>query len=260
MLRIAFLLIVFVGAMWLGWYVIKTDPGQVQIVWFGKHVFTSGLFASMVLVFLLAIALPILRLLMFLLDAPGRLGKASQRTKFRRGQEALALGLIAAEAGEFDEARRQADRAEDLVDEPRLAALLQARSAEVAGDHAAAERAYAGMLRHEDTELLGHKGLMAAALKRGDRLSAAAHADAALKASKTSTWPFQYAFDLKIQAADWDGAMDALDVGEQRKLVEDKVARRRRAVLMTAASQRLERERKLEKASDLAQKAFRMSP
>src|SRR5215468_9975973 len=129
MLRIAFLLVVAVGAMLLSWYVITTDPGTLEIHWFNTRVHTSGLFASMLLVFLLAIALPILRLLMFLLEAPGRLGKASQRTKFRRGQEALALGLIAAEAGEFDEARRQADRAEDLVDEPRLAALLQARSA-----------------------------------------------------------------------------------------------------------------------------------
>jgi HemY protein len=246
--------------MLLSWYVITTDPGVVDIHWFNTYVHTTGLFSAMVLVFLLAVMLPLLQLLMFLLDVPGRLGKAGQRNKFRRGQEALALGLIAAESGEFEEARRQADRAEDLVDEPRLATLLQARAAEVAGDHAGAERAYSGMLRHEDTELLGHKGLMAAALKRGDRLSAMSHADAALKASKNSTWPFQYAFDLKVQAADWDGALDALDVGEKRKLVEDKVARRRRAVLLTAASQKLERERKLDKAADMAQKAFRMSP
>ena len=260
MLRFALLLIVAVMAAMLSWYVITTDKGLVHIEWFGTKVDTSGLFASLLLVLLLAVALPILRLLMFLMDAPGRLGKASQRARFRRGQEALALGLIAAEAGEFEEARRQADKAEDLIDEPRLAVLLQARAAEVAGDHAAAERAYSGMLQHEDTELLGRKGLMAAALKRGDRTAASAHADAALKAAKTSAWPFQYAFDLKVQAADWEGAMDALDIGEKRKLVEDKVARRRRAVLLSAAAQKLEHERKLDKASDMAQKAFRMSP
>ena len=100
------------------------------------------------------------------------------------------LVLIAAEAGEFEEARRHADKAEDLIDEPRLALLLQARAAEVSGDTAAAERAYAGMLQNEDTEVLGRKGLMAAALKRGDRVAARAHAEAALKASKTATWPF----------------------------------------------------------------------
>jgi HemY protein len=197
---------------------------------------------------------------MFLMDAPGRIGKAGQRARVRRGQEALALGLIAAEAGEFEEARRHADKAEDLIDEPRLALLLQARAAEVAGDTVGAERAYSGMLQNEDTEVLGRKGLMAAALKRGDRTAARAHAEAALKASKTAAWPFQYAFDLAVQAADWDNAMEALEVGDKRKQIEDKVAKRRRAVLMAAQAARFERERRPDKAADMAQKAFRMAP
>ncbi|MBX9746675.1 MAG: heme biosynthesis protein HemY [Hyphomonadaceae bacterium] len=259
-MRVALLLIVAVAAALASWQIISTDQGTVQITWFGTEVTTSALFALLLLVFLLAIALPVLRLLMFLMDAPGRLGKMSQRARVRRGQEALALGLIAAEAGEFEEARRHADKAEDLIDEPRLALLLQARAAEVGGDTAGAERAYSGMLQNEDTEVLGRKGLMAAALKRGDRTAARAHAEAALKASKTATWPFQYAFDLAVQAADWENAIEALDLGDKRKQVEDKVAKRRRAVLMTAQAAKLERERRADKAADMAQKAFRMAP
>jgi HemY protein len=260
MLRLAFLLIVAVAAALVSWQVISTDQGTVEIAWFGTRVTTSALFALLVLVLLVAVALPLLRLLMFLMDAPGRIGKANARTRTRKGQEELALGLIAAEAGEFEEARRHADKAEHLIDEPRLAMLLQARAAEVGGDTAGAERAYSGMLQNEDTEVLGRKGLMAAALKRGDRTAARAHAEGALKASKTASWPFQYAFDLAVQAGDWEGAIDTLDTGDKRKLIEDKVAKRRRAVLMTAQAQKLERERKLDKATDMAQKAFRMAP
>lgn len=260
MLRLAFLLIIAVLAALASWQVITTDQGTVDINWFGTHVTTSALFGLLVLVLLIAIALPLLRLAMFLMDAPGRIGKASERAKVRRGQEALALGLIAAEAGEFEEARRQADKAEDLIEEPRLALLLQARAAEVGGDTAGAERAYSGMLQNEDTEILGRKGLMAAALKRGDRTAARAHAEAALKASKTSTWPFQYAFDMAVQAADWEAAMETLDIGDKRKLIDDKIAKRRRAVLMCAQAQKLERERRPEKAVEMAQKAFRMAP
>ena len=260
MLRLAFLLIIAVAAMLASWQIVTTDPGTVEIVWFGTEVTTSALFGLLLLVVVIAIALPLLRLSMFLMDAPGRIGKASQRARIRRGQEALALGLIAAEAGEFEDARRHADKAEDLIDEPRLALLLQARAAEVSGETATAERAYAGMLQNEDTEVLGRKGLMAAALKRGDRNAARAHAEAALKASKTAIWPFQYAFDLAVQAADWENAIEALDLGDKRKFLEDKVARRRRAVLMTAQAQKLERERRADKAVELAQKAFRMSP
>lgn len=260
MLRLAFLLLVAVMAMLASWQIVTTDPGSVEINWFGTEVSTSALFGLMVLVALVAVALPLLRLLMFLMDAPGRIGKANQRARVRRGQEALALGLIAAEAGEFEEARRQADKAEDLIDEPRLAMLLQARAAEVGGDTAAAERAYSGMLQHEDTEILGRKGLMAAALKRGDRTAARAHAEGALKASKNSAWPFQYAFDLAVQAADWENALETLETGDKRKLVDDRIAKRRRAVLMAALAQKHERERRPDKAADLAQKAFRISP
>jgi len=260
MLRLAFLLIIAVMAMLASWQIVTTDPGTVEVEWFGTQVSTTALFGLLILVAMIAVALPLLRLVMFLMDAPGRIGKASQRARVRRGQEALALGLIAAEAGEFEEARRHADKAEDLIDEPRLALLLQARAAEVSGDTSAAERAYSGMLQNEDTEVLGRKGLMAAALKRGDRTAARAHAEAALKASKTATWPFQYAFDLAVQAADWENAIEALDLGDKRKQIDDKNAKRRRAVLMSAQAAKLERERRADKACDMAQKAFRISP
>lgn len=260
MLRLAFLLIVAVMAALISWQIIATDQGVVEITWFGTRIETSALFGLLLIVLVVAISLPLLRLVMFLLDAPGRIGKASQRARTRRGQEALALGLIAAEAGEFEAARRHADKAEDLIDEPRLALLLQARAAEVAGDTAGAERAYSGMLQNEDTEVLGRKGLMAAALKRGDRTAARAHAEAALKASKTASWPFQYAFDLAVQAADWENAIETLDMGDRRKFIEDKIAKRRRAVLMTAHAAKLERERRQDKACETAQKAFRLCP
>lgn len=260
MLRLAFLLIVAVAAMLASWQIVTTDPGNVEITWGGVEINTSALFGLLILVVVIALALPLLRLIMFLMDAPGRIGKASQRARIRRGQEALALGLIAAEAGEFEDARRYADKAEDLIDEPRLAMLLQARAAEVAGDTAGAERAYSGMLQHEDTEVLGRKGLMAAALKRGDRTAARAQAEGALKASKSASWPFQYAFDLAVQQADWENAIETLEIGDKRKFMDDKVAKRRRAVLMTAQAAKLERERRTDKAVELAQKAFRMSP
>ncbi len=259
MLRLALLLIIGVVAALAAWEASR-DAGSVRIVWGGWQVDTTALFALLIVISVIAIALPLLRLLMFLMDAPGRLGRASERARRRRGQEALALGLIAAESGEFDEARKHAEKASDLIEEPRLAVLLQARAAEVSGDYAAAERAYSGMLGHEDTEILGRKGLLAAALKRGDRTAAMAHAEAALRISKTAMWPFQSLFELKVQAGEWEDAIDALDEGEKRKLIDDKPAKRRRAVLLTAAASKSELERRGDKAADMAQKAFRMAP
>ncbi|HVY86208.1 MAG TPA: heme biosynthesis HemY N-terminal domain-containing protein [Caulobacterales bacterium] len=259
MIRIAFLLVIAIVVALTMWQLVP-HPGTIDVEWFGWRVHTTALFGIIMFAALLVVGLPLLRLLMFVFDSPEMFGRINKRARIKRGHEAMALGLIAAEAGEFEEARKHALKAEDLIEEPRLALLLQARAAEVGGDYAGAERAYSGMLQNEDTEILGRKGLMAAALKRGDRTAAMAHADAALKVSKHAAWPFQYAFDLKVQAADWEGALDALEIGDKRKLVDDKVAKRRRAVLMTAAAQKLERERHPDKAADMAQKAFRMSP
>src|SRR5688572_30647222 len=100
MLRVAFLLIVAVAVALTMWQLIP-NPGSVEIEWGGYKVVTSALFMVILFAGSLVIALPLLRLIMFLMDAPGRIGKASKRARTRRGQESLALGLIAAEAGEF---------------------------------------------------------------------------------------------------------------------------------------------------------------
>jgi HemY protein len=259
MLRIAIMLVIAVFAA-LAAISVANQPGTVMIEWFGTRIETTALFSVLAVTLLVAILLPLLRFLMLLLDAPGRFGKANERNRRRKGQEALALGLIAAEAGEFEDARRHAERAENLIEEPRLANLLEARAAEVAGDVAGAERAYSGMLANEDTELLGRKGLLASALKRGDRAAAMTHAESALKLSKSSTWPFQTLFDLKVQAGEWDDAIEALEEGEKRKLVEPRVAARRRAVLLTASAAREDREGRLDRAIDRVEKAVRLAP
>ena len=259
MIRIAVLLIVAVAAALLTFQVANT-PGTVTVEWFGTTVETTALFAIIAITLLMAVMLPLLRFLMVLVDAPGRIGRGNERRRRQKGQESLALGLIAAEAGEFDEARRHAEKAAELVEEPRLAKLLEARAAEVAGDIPAAERAYSGMLQNEDTEILGRKGLLQAALKRGDRISAMAHAEAALKLSKTSAWPFTTLFELQVQAGAWDGAIETLEEGEKRKLIEAKSATRRRAVLLCAAAHKHERERHPEHATEMAQRAVRLAP
>ncbi|MGE3301552.1 MAG: heme biosynthesis HemY N-terminal domain-containing protein [Hyphomonadaceae bacterium] len=259
MIRIAILLVFAVFAA-LAAVSVASQPGAVTIEWFGTRIETTALFGVLAMTFLMAMLLPAVRFLMAVIDAPGKLGKASERARRRRGQEALALGLIAAESGEFEEARRHAERAENLIDEPRLAILLEARAAEMSGDVSAAERAYTGMLASEGAELLGRKGLLSAALQRGDRRAAIEHAAAALKLSRSATWPFQTLFDLQVQGGDWDDAVDALDEGERRKLIEPAAAARRRAVLLAAAAQRDDREGRLDVAIDKAEKGVRQAP
>jgi HemY protein len=258
MIRITILILIAVAAALLVMSI--PDEGSITIQWGDTRIDMTALFGVILFAVFVALFIPLVRFLGVLVDAPERIGKYSERERRKKGQEALALGLIAAEAGEFEEAKKHADKGADLIEEPRLVNLLEARAAEVAGDLAGAERAYSGMLSHEDTELLGRRGLLQAALKRGDRIAAMTHAEAAIKLSKSAEWPFKSLFELKVQAGDWEGAIDALEQGEKRKLVEPKVATRRRAVLLTAAASKADRERRPEKATDLAEKAVRLAP
>lgn len=259
MIRIAILLIIAAVAALFAFH-SAADPGEVQVKWFGQIIETTALFSIIALTVVVALMLPVIRLLTTLIDAPGRLMKMNERNRHKKGQESLALGLIAAEAGEFDDARKHAEKAAELIQEPRLTKLLEARAAEVAGDISSAERAYTGMLQHEDTEILGRKGLLQAALKRGDRIAAMAHAEAALRLSRTASWPFTTLFELKVAVSDWEGAIDALEEGEKRKLIDTKSATRRRAVLLTAAAHKHERDRHADRAVEQALKAVRIAP
>ena len=98
MLRIAIILVLLVFAALVG-VSMASHPGQVMIEWFGTRIETTAFFGAAVMILLLAFLLPVVNFLILLLDAPGRIGKAAERARRKKGQEALALGLIAAEDG-----------------------------------------------------------------------------------------------------------------------------------------------------------------
>lgn len=256
MLRLALVLVVAVAAaLFVLWGV--QNPGVVSITWLGARIETSALFAVIALVGLLAVLLPLLG---FLLDAGGRMSFAAERTRRQRGENALALGWLALESGELRDAAEQCTHAAKLIDEPRLAHLLRAKAAEVSADEAEAERLCTEMLSHADTELLGRKGLLDLALARGERTAALAHAEAALKLSREAAWPALAAYELRAQAHDWLGAAEALEEAERRQALTPALLARRRAVLLAAAAARLERERRIPEAGELAVKAARLAP
>jgi len=256
MLRLALLLVVAVAAaLFVLWG--AQNPGAITITWLGARIETTALFAVIALAAGLAVLLPLLG---FLLDAGGRLSFSAERARRQRGENALALGLLALESGELREAIEHCTHAAKLLEEPRLAHLLRAKAAEAGLNETEAERLFTEMLSHADTELLGRKGLLDLALARGERTAALAHAEAALKLSREAAWPALAAYELRAQAHDWLGAVEALDEAERRQALATALIARRRAVLLTAAAARLERDRRLSEACELAQRAARLAP
>ncbi|MCG8440675.1 MAG: hypothetical protein MI723_02595, partial [Caulobacterales bacterium] len=209
--------------------------------------------------FLILLILPVVLALLWLLRAPARIAEIARRRRNERGLLALEEALIASASGDTRTARRQARKAEELLERTVASRLVSAQAAEQMGDVVGAESHYAAMLADNRTELVGRRGLAAAALSRRDYRTAILHAAQAFSAHPGARWAFDLLFDAQVRAADWDDALETLAQGAKRKHLTDVAARRRRAVLLAAAAAGCEHADPA-RARDLAEQAASLSP
>lgn len=234
MIRAALLVLVVV-AVAVAIIALRGEPGAADITWFHWSVRTTAAAATMLLIFFTLAAALFWRGLIWIAEAPRRAARARAEVRRRQGAEALTRGFLAAAGGDGAEARRQAGRAADLVDDtPALVRLLSAQAAEAAGDAEAARAAYTAMLGFPELRLVAHKGLMQAALESGDAPAAAAHAEAAYALARTAPWAWRAALEAKLAAGDWPAAMELMAGALGRKIISPLTAERARAALLTA--------------------------
>jgi HemY protein len=110
--------------------------------------------------------------------------------------------------------------------------LLAAQSAQMAGDRGTAEQAFRAMSTRADTKLLGLRGLYIEAQRRNDPAAARHVAREAAREQPSLAWAGQAVLDDHCAAADWAGALLALD--QMKGGLEKADYRRKRAVLLTA--------------------------
>lgn len=262
MLRVALLVLVALASVGAALWAVQS-PNDIRFQGPGFEGETSR--AAIVLGLLLVGAVIAIAwgVLAWTVGLPGRITRGSRTARMTKARTALADGLIAAEGGDAIAAAKHAKRAAVLSEGDaggrKLSLLLAARAAEANGDWTSAERAYAQLSREKGAELAGYRGLAAAAVKRGDRTGALAHAKAALDLKGKADWPFGSLFELQTAAADWDGAIETLAEGEKRGRIAVDAARRRRAVLLTAEATRLRRNDP-ESASEHANRAAKLAP
>src|SRR5690606_24649256 len=217
-------------------YWFAEHPGDVTIAWQGYIIDTEvGILALAVVA--LALALTILfSLLRFVFRAPGRWRRSWRLRRRERGYRALTLGMVAVAAGDPDEARRQARRADALLGEPPLTMLLAAQTAQLNGDHAAARRYFEQMLERPETAFLGLRGLLVQAQREGDADRAVERAERANRLRPGTSWVLETLFDLQVKARRWGDAERTLESMEKYKLLTRNEAKHRRAVLRTERS------------------------
>jgi HemY protein len=236
MLRWIILAILFGSVAWVA-ATLAEVPATVSLYWEDWRVDTSfGVFVGALLV-LMGIAALFYRAWWTLRRAPRLLEKGRRERRQRLGFEALSRGLVAVAAGDAETARRQARRAETLLDGRSLTMLLSAQAAQLQGDDQAAQRFFSSMRERSDTEFLGVRGLLAQAMKRQDWEQALRLAERAYQLNPRSEWVVATLYDLQKRAGRWADAEVTLKQRMVLHLLPPSEAPRERAEVLLRQSE-----------------------
>ena len=204
---VVFLVLAAASANWL-----MGQPGRMQLEWLDWRIEIRTSLAVVLLIMLCFLLVFADRLWRRLVALPGWLGRNMRRRRGAAGHKALTLGLMAVSAGEASEAKRQAMRAQRLLDAPQLTDLLSAQAAHLAGDNRAAGRYFQSLTKAQDTAFLGHIGLARLA-HEGNRLDEAlAAARRALSLKPKSAMAAAQVLHLEAARGNWSDAAPALEV------------------------------------------------
>ncbi len=192
-----------------------------------------------------------------LLQTPGAVTDYFRFRRTRRGQEALAAGMIAVSAGDIAAARRQAQIAARILPGEPLARLLQAEAASLEGDARRVKDIYGEMLADPATELVALKGLFEAARRSGDAAAARRYAEQALRRNAGAAWASNAMLAIQSAESDWPAVSSTIEAQRKARLLDDETARKKRAVVLTAQALAAE-DTEPDAALDLATRALKL--
>ncbi|MBI3702917.1 MAG: heme biosynthesis protein HemY, partial [Rhizobiales bacterium] len=148
---VLFLLAVAIIATGFVW--VADRPGDIAITWMGYRIETSLMVGALALAALMLVGIMLWGLVRGILRSPEQVSLFFRHRRAMKGYLAISRGLIAVGAGDLRLARKSAHEAARLSAGDPLTLLLSAQSAQMAGDRAAAERAFRAMAERDDTKL-----------------------------------------------------------------------------------------------------------
>ena len=261
MIRLIIFLIIAIAAAWAGVW-LADNPGEVQITepFFGNS-FSPPFGIFLVGIVAIGFAMIVLyELYRVVVTAPKKIGRYRRQKRKERGYEELATGLVAAAAGDVSGAKASTRRAEKLLEKAPTTLLLGARSAQLDGNEGEARGKFKEMLKHKETEFLGLRGLLAQAIKDGDREEALTLAKKAYLRRPNTSWVLTTLFDLQTQGGEWRDAIATANDMARQKLIDAETANRYRAILLHLQSEKKADEGRQQEAFDNAKKAHKLLP
>jgi len=252
-------LVVFVAAVTAAVF-FANHPGQVEIVWQGWKVETSvGLLVAAAIVAALVVWL-LMRAARLILGSPRALLRRRRERRRRAGYRALTQGMVAVAAGDPQEARRHARRADALLADPPLTLLLSAQTAQLEGDETAAKKFFTVMLERPETEFLGLRGLLNQAMRSGDQGTALRLTERATTLRPNTPWVVENRFELEAREAKWQAAEETLTQAARRRIIPRERARHHRGVILYELSRAALANGDRRRGVDLAAQAPGLAP
>ena len=242
------------GAVWFA-----ERPGDVAITWQGRRIDTSVMVLLAAVAAVAAASVMLWSILRAILRTPDAVARYLRIRRGVRGYLAVSRGLIAVGSGDARAAKKFTAEAVRIAPREPLTLLLSAQSAQLSGDRDAAVATFQEMADRDDTRVLGLHGLFVEAQRRHDHAAALGYAEEAAKHASVPVWAGQAALEFRCAAGDWSGALDRLERNMKSGLIDKRIYRRQRAVLITAQAQSaVESDR--ERAIALAREAAKLAP
>ncbi|HUF57582.1 MAG TPA: heme biosynthesis HemY N-terminal domain-containing protein [Thermohalobaculum sp.] len=265
-LRILLFLVLVALGIALVAYLVET-PGEITInfanqeYYFTPLAFVVALFLGFVALWLLFKILGFLvAVFRFIIGDETAVSRYFDRSRHRRGLDAYSAGLTALAAGESRRALDKAQRAERLLDRPKMTRLLTAQAADSAGERELARAEYTALAEDPDTAFVGVRGLMDQALAEGDTDRAFKLAQSGLKLKPREPHTLETLYTLQSQRFDWAGARRTLAQQRKAGLLEKPEVQRRDAMLALAQAEDAEEAGEEDEARRLALEAAKADP
>lgn len=232
------LFVVAVAALALGAVYLLESEGGVQVQVMGTEFTFSpiqSVIAAVVLLVAVWLFLKLLSLLVaclrFLSGDETAISRYFDRSRERKGFQALSEGLMALASGEGRVAMNKAAKAERYLNKPELTNLLVAQAAEMAGDRRKAEETYKKLVTTDATRFVGVRGIMKQKLADGDTDTALQLAEKAFAIKPKHEEVQDVLLRLQAKKEDWSGARKTLSAKLKYGNLPRDVHKRRDAVL-----------------------------
>lgn len=247
--------IVVAVAVWLA-----NRPGVVSLDWEGWRVETSVGILALSAFLLAVVAAGIFAVWRWVRRRPREWSMRRRLSRQEAGLRALSDGLVAIASGDADDARKHTRRAGTLLDHAPVTLLLEAQTAQIAGDEAAARATFERMTQNAETEFLGLRGLITDALREGDDTRALSYAQRAYALKPRTPWVVDSMVSLLTRAGDWREAQRLIEDSQKSKRNSPAQVRRQQAALLTERARVARREGQAADAYAQARKANDLDP